>query len=424
MVLRYYPHKSKIYCILIIIISLIFTYLFSNEKHQGALPYYLSASLNEISLSSVSFSEEETLLFKSYNIKDAQGDLPATNGPNYFKFSQKSSIPATAAETISKFGYIVSVGFLLYLKFLRFFFAWMPSIGDITMVIIGNTIIHISCCFAYLKLTPNLVKKRVFTLFYFLNPLIIILYTFPYYYYLLVLPSVAAIYIYQNNYNIRLKAYVPIFIILLFSILVRPTVTIGILCICLITALLCNTIRNWIAFILLVVLVALFYVNNQLIFGPWHTMYIGIGAYANNLDIALTDQATNDFYQNIFLNDKALENNIDYIYKLDLLKNEVLRIVHLNPILYIYAALKNLLHLYGFGYSVDYYWFQYLSMTAGALYILLSVNKKLYFHLIVILTLNVGYVFYFPPVPMYMAGTYILLIHGWLEIFSKSHTKF
>jgi hypothetical protein len=426
MFLKYYLHKNNIFFILTLITSLLLTYIFSSDKYQGALPYYLSASLNDINLSAVAFSVEETLLFENYMISNEQGNLPFGNIQNYFKFNQKTGSPATTNEIISRFGYVVSVGFLLYLKFLRMCFSVVPYIGDIPMIMIGNAIIHICCCFAYLKLTPNLLKKSFFTLFYFFNPLIIVIYTFPYYYYLLILPSMAAIYIYQNKFDIKLSAYIIIFIILLFTMFVRPTVTPGILCICLITALLHNSIRNWIAFGLMIGFVALFFINYQLIFGPWHTIYIGVGAYANDFAISLKDQSSKDFLMNsLSIDNEAWDNHyINFADKINLLKSEVLRLIILDPMQFIQNAFKNVLHLYGFGYSDDIYWFRYISMPVGALFLLLLIKKKLYFHVIVIFFLNVGYILYFPPIPMYMAGTYILLIHGWLEIFLKTWNNF
>ena len=403
---------------------MIFTHLFSNGKFQGALPYYLSASLNNISLSSIAVSVEETALFENYKLRNEQGTLLVGNVPNYLKFIQKSDTSATIPEIISMFGYMVSIGFLSYLKLLRMCFASLPFIGDISMIIIGNTVIHTCVCFVYWKLNPNFVKRTFFTIFYFLNPLIVVLYTFPYYYYLTVLPSAAAIYIYQKNYDIRLRTYLAIFLVLFFTILVRPPITPGILCLCLIIALLRNNFRNWVIFASMVVIAALFFINNQLIFGPWHTIYIGVGAYPNGFDILLTDQSTNDFYNKLFSDNKASYDNIDYMDRINLLKSEVFRLIYLDPILYAQNAFKNILHLYGLGYSDDYYWFRYVSMLVGTAFLLLLIYKKLYFHLIVIFTLNAGYVLYFPPIPMYMAGTYLLLIHGWLEILSKTSNNF
>ena len=94
--------------------------------------------------------------------------------------------------------------------------------------------------------------------------------------------------------------------------------------------------------------------------------------------------------------------------KIDLLKSEVFRLIYLDPILYIQNAFKNVLQLYGLGYLDDYYWFQYCSMAVGAAFLTLLIYNKLYFHIVLILTLNAGYILYFPPVPVYMAGTYLL----------------
>ena len=63
---------------------------------------------------------------------------------------------------------------------------------------------------------------------------------------------------------------------------------------------------------------------------------------------------------------------------------------------------------------------QYCSMAVGAAFLTLLIYNKLYFHIVLILTLNAGYILYFPPVPVYMAGTYLLLVHGWLEVLSKT----
>ena len=161
-------------------------------------------------------------------------------------------------------------------------------------------------CYSYLRLLclleikPKFCSANNFLLLYFFNPLIVFLYTFPYYYYLTVLPSAAAIYIYQKNYDIKLRIYLVISLILLFTILVRPSIVPGILCLCLIVALVRNNFRDWIVFALIVIITALFFINNQLIFGPWHSVYIGVGAYANGFEISLTDQSTVDFYNKFF----------------------------------------------------------------------------------------------------------------------------
>ena len=121
MFLKYYPRKNTIYFTLIVITSLIFTHLFSHSKLQGSLPFYLSASLNNISLSSIAVSVEEveeSALFENYNVRNEQKTIPAGNVPNYLKFIQKSDTPATISEIINMFGYMVSIGFLSYLKLL------------------------------------------------------------------------------------------------------------------------------------------------------------------------------------------------------------------------------------------------------------------------------------------------------------------
>ena len=162
MVHKYYPHKHTVYFFFIVIISCIFTYLFPGGTIQGAVMYYLSASLNNISLSSVAVSVEETALFELLKLRNEQSLLLTEYVPKYFKFSQKSETPATPSEIISMFGYMVSIGFLSYLKLLRMCIGSIPFIGDISMIIIGNTVIHICVCFVYWKLNPNFVRRTIF----------------------------------------------------------------------------------------------------------------------------------------------------------------------------------------------------------------------------------------------------------------------
>ena len=232
-------------------------------------------------------------------------------------------------------------------------------------------------------------------------------------------------YLYHKNYNINQFATGIIFIILLFSLLVRPTLVFGLLFIFLIGAVRSRRVFTWLCYIIFLVLVGVFFYYYKLMFGPWHSIYIGVGAYSNESALSLADSSSVYFLDSIYAQTSSGKRGLwPPKEEMILLKNEALRLINLRPLQYAENSIKNVLQLYGFGYSTKLYWFQYFSMAMGILFLSASLANRLYFHILVILFLNIGYIFYFPPVPVYMAGSYFILMHGWIEILAKVYTKY
>ena len=417
---KYTSRTNLLLPICAVITSIIFSYLFFNGGHQEVLAYYLSASLNDLSLTGLSFSNEEAQVFNRL----AGVDITKLNHAKLNYIFKQPGNPATIPEIVEHFGYLVSIGFLIYLKILRVCFGWITFIGDVPMVLIGNMLIHVACLAVYSKFNLDFSKRFIFIAFYFLNPIIVILYTFPYYYYLTVLPSLVAVYLYHKGYNINRIATVIIFITLLFSLLVRPTLVFGLLFIFLVAAVRSRKFYTWFYCITYLMLAGLFLYYYKLMFGPWHSIYIGAGAYPNGFALSLSDSSSASFLDNIKGVYNSEQRLLDPKDSMILLKREALRLINLQPLLYAENSIKNILQLYGFGYSTKLYWFQYFSMAMGILFLSASLANKLYFHILVILFLNIGYIFYFPPVPVYMAGSYFILTHGWIEILSKVYIKY
>ena len=168
---KYTSRTNLLLPICAVITSIIFSYLFFNGGHQEVLAYYLSASLNDLSLTGLSFSNEEAQVFNRL----AGVDITKLNHAKLNYIFKQPGNPATIPEIVEHFGYLVSIGFLIYLKILRVCFGWITFIGDVPMVLIGNMLIHVACLAVYSKFNLDFSKRFIFIAFYFLNPIIVIL---------------------------------------------------------------------------------------------------------------------------------------------------------------------------------------------------------------------------------------------------------
>ena len=152
---------------------------------------------------------------------------------------------------------------------------------------------------------------------------------------------------------------------------------------------------------------------------PWHTMYVGIGAYKNPYNIQLADEEGYKFFYNqtgkkmnsTNINDPQL---IDEYYQI--LKKEYFRILSENPKLAIKNALLNIFQSYSIGYKVGNERIAYASAFLGLLMIVLLLYSKQYVLFLAIGLLSGSFTPYYPPIAAYMYGSYILLVVAFIHI--------
>lgn len=392
---------------------------YHNPNYQNALVYYLSASTAPLSLSSIKFSSSE---ISHYQFLDNEDSGLISMRKYQYKFHE-SGKEASSIEIANGFGYVVSIGFLAYVKLTKFIF---NSFGDVQGIVIANMSIHILASIVVIQTIKTRLHSLLFALLYTFNPFVIYIVTFPYYYYIAVIPGAIAIYLYERKDATSSIGMLIIISMLLFSVMLRSTLLFGILLIFIRSIYFGKNKLILIYTIIFLGLLFYFFINNKLIYGPWHSVYVGIGAYSNDYGIYLSDSSSMEYLLRN-LNISILEfQALSVQIRQEIWKAGVLEIFSLNPLIFVWNAFKNILQLYGFGYSTKYQLLQYFSMAMGFAFFVLSIRRKLFFHIKVIMLLNLGYVIYFPPLPMYMAGSYIIIMHGWLKIIEEEfkHARF
>lgn len=146
---------------------------------------------------------------------------------------------------------------------------------------------------------------------------------------------------------------------------------------------------------------------------PWHTAYVGIGAYQNSAGIELSDQSG---YKR-FLEQTGIQIEIDSpygnIYDPNVresyysnLRDGLMSYAKEHPWQLAKNALLNVLQSFSVGYPVDHKKLAYASAFLGLIVFIILIKTRLYFILVLAFANVAGFAFYFPPIPAYMFGNY------------------
>jgi hypothetical protein len=147
-------------------------------------------------------------------------------------------------------------------------------------------------------------------------------------------------------------------------------------------------------------------------------MYIGVGAYPNPYGIQLSDDSGYQLYEMRFGEtlSASLGGNLylPEVYKTYrvLTKEVVLKQVQERPLLYLRNAVTNFAAAFSSGYinrAPSYV--NYLSALLGVLLLWLLLRRDRYIVLAIAL-ISATYCLYYPPIPAYMYGNYLLLVAG------------
>ena len=161
-------------------------------------------------------------------------------------------------------------------------------------------------------------------------------------------------------------------------------------------------------------------------------MYVGLGAYPNNVGIDNLDDAQGYNYfeskTGIKIDTNAITGNwnnteIQNSYQL-ILKGRYFEIVSENPVLFVKNAIMNLLQVFSVGYIVDRPILTYVNTFLGFIVLVFLIYTKQFFTIIAIFANTISFVWYFPPIPAYNFATYLLLVVGVLfgtEMISKKY---
>ncbi len=296
-----------------------------------------------------------------------------------------------------------------------------PFVGHQLAIIIFQCLIHLILCLSIIGQTSLTLRFRLlFLVLYALNPLVLRFVTFNHYYFWQAIPSFWLLFLAIRNKS--RPGWGVLLLTLPFVLLARPT-TVFVVLACLVAFYFYKS-KKWglIYGGVFLATVAVLYVPNQK--NPWHTMYVGVGGYANPYGIALSDDDAYALYQQktgltltVSTGGNYFDASVQAEYRA-ISRNAYLAIWQESPALLV----KNALVYFFGGFSLGYinkapHLLNYALAASGLLFFgLLLYRKKGYLVLAVVLTMA-GFVLYYPPIQSYMYGSYLLLVWGFIEIF-------
>jgi hypothetical protein len=284
-----------------------------------------------------------------------------------------------------------------------------------------------------------MIEKRLhqvlFLVGYGLNPLVIYFVTFPYLYFWQVLPSVAVGFVLMRTKPLSLWQATFLASLCGTALVTRPTV---IFCVLLFFGLLLlNRVRTIVALaaVLSFGAVVLFFWQPSTHKTVWHTAYIGVGAYPNPYMKGLTDNNAFDLFEEktgqklyVYPGGNYFD-SITFAKNVAILRKAYFDVVKHSPSLVLRNATLNFFQSFSIGYLVDYS----LALNYGTAFMGFAIFCTLLFYkqflwVIAIVFSSLSFSPYFPPIPAYMFGSYLLialaLIKTIIKIFdSRRKTK-
>ena len=295
-----------------------------------------------------------------------------------------------------------------------------PFVGHQVAAILFQSLFHVLLCLGLLSHRALSFRVRMlFLVLYALNPIVLRVVTLNFYYFWQVIPSFGLLYLLLN---IKSKiGWALTLLSLPLALLARSTtifISAGFLGYLF-------WIRSRVGAIIytlfLVGIVSWLYVPNDK--NPWHTLYAGVGGYTNPDKIALSDESSYALYQKhtgVPLNPSIGGNFYDPAVQetyTAITQQEYLAVLKEHPVL----LAKNAAAYFFAAFSVGYVnkapdWLNYLIAVSGFIFfVLLGYHKK--YLLLAAMMLGIGgFVLYYPPIPAYMYGNYVLLVWGLIEI--------
>ena len=402
---KYYKKISLVF----IIIFLIQIFLFGPKIGQSpvfTVQYFSGAKLFNLN-DGWRFDKNETDKMKSLKGYDIYT----------YQFDNPHKVISTYNENSSGLLYIIIAATYLF-----------PFLGPIGALVLLQIIIHLLICFLIFSQLKKPVEKILFLLLYFINPIIVYFVIFPMYYFWTIIPSAVFLYYYINPERKNLLNYIFTAIVCFVGYTIRPT------CLPLLLFIPAynyfkskKNIKALIAFP--VYLILLFFWNHSLNFtknyAPWHTMFVGVGAYPNHYPYLqkLSDNMGFDRYDSI--TGLKLSNSIGGNYHGDSIRNdyskviesEYFKIVKKSPLLIARNGFLNFLQSFSVGYKPGYSFLIHILVSiSGLVLIFFLIKFKRWALLLAIALASISFTPYYPPISAYMYGSYIIIAYSIISV--------
>ncbi len=389
---------------------LLVAFLSFNKSYQHALPYYISASLDYSYGDLPKYNQNEVDKFNQHD----SGIYSLEKGFYSFKDAPQSH---TNKEVVDRFGYAFSHGFIIYIKLCRFIFGNL--FGDLNSIILMNLLIHIISFYLVLSKFADKYSKFLFYLLFAINPFILHLATFPYHYYPITLISAILIFIGSLNHNQRFCG------IIISGILSNLRITI-------IPAIIYSSLKLFkdskiLFFLAFSFLLFLYFYIKNFTYGyhePYYTAIIGLGAYENINKIEMNDAFILNLIEKYRYEYGYFFMNIWYADEMTLMKDIFIYYIKSDIFGWFSTIVKNIFILFGGGYLIGQTTYNTLAASLGFLHIIILVYMKNYDLMFMIFLSAIGVVLFFPPIPAYVASSYIFLAYSGTCIIDMFINKF
>jgi hypothetical protein len=332
-----------------------------------------------------------------------------------FSVSQK-------AEDLVEYNYY-GIGFVHVIAFAKLLF---PFISSIAALVVLQVIMHCLICLAVMRNVRENHLKFVFIVFYALNPVVLKYVCFSFYYFWQVIPSFFLVlyFLQKKPWGVYL---LPVAFILGVSLGVRGTTVLIVLVFLLLCVWRERSAISLVSFGL-VLGIKLFLYGGETV--PWHTVYIGIGGYENSHGVTLDDGAGFKLFEKktgISINTDPIYGNFGdpelRQYYGNVLKEEYLSILKESPSLLVSNAIKNTLGGYSVGYFVGHSLLQDMAIILGASFALMLLLFRQFFWFLAIGLSLIPFASFYPPIPAYMYGTYLITVVAFLQMLNPIYNR-
>lgn len=286
---------------------------------------------------------------------------------------------------------------------------WLPQIKAVIWL---QILFHVLSSLWVASRLESRRQQIIFMLVYAVNPVVLHFVTFAYHYYWQVIPSLAWFW-YETRERVQsVRGIYLLALMLAAAFLIRQSTVIVSLFILIYAACRHKRAIGWGAVVCFLAF-AVFAKNPS---QPWHTAYIGIGAYPNDNGIELDDESGYKMFKEstgIQIDTTPPDGNY-YDEKTrsqyyGVLKERLASYAKAHPLQMLRNAVLNVLQGFSAGYPVGHLALAYASAFAGLVVLVLLAVRRMYVKMALVFAGVAGFVVYYPPIPAYMFGNYLLL---------------
>jgi len=380
---------------------------YDSRENKNWIGPYLSSAANLQMFGDFKIDKEEVISFKELNSTEQY----------HYQFSKSENLSSYTHNPIG-YSYII-----------RFATTLFPFLGNSESLILFQVLVHlfISFLILYQFRTTNRFLL-IFSIFYVCNPFILYFAVLNYYYFWQCIPGFMMIYIILCQPK-RQWIVIMCTIILLFATLARPTI----IFLSLFTLLLLYRKYSLTFATLSLTISTLFFIllNKPTEKIIWHTVYVGIGAYPNSNVPYLSDNFGYQLYRdstgtelNASLGGNYYEGSVISRYS-EITKNTAIGLFKKDPLLFIRNAISNTFQCFSIGYvKTNSPAPNIISAILGLIYCILLWKTNQKFIVVSILLYTFMFFLYYPPIPAYLFGAYILLVFSFYNVLSYYKPQF